>query len=59
MNTHEAISKLPDTCRAVIKREEGRVVIVRVLSDDERIASLLAFLELAETAGYTITPPDA
>ncbi|EES3718410.1 MULTISPECIES: hypothetical protein [Escherichia] len=59
MNTHKAISKLPDTCRAVIKREEGRVVSMRVLSDDERIASLMAFLELAEIAGYTITPPEA
>ena len=59
MNTHKAISKLLDTCRAVIKREEGRVVSVRVLSNDERIASLMAFLELAEIAGYTITPPEA
>lgn len=48
-----------ETCRAVIKRKDGHIVGVRVLTDDERIASLMAFLELAEIAGYTITPPDA
>ncbi|HFM5071418.1 TPA: hypothetical protein ACG7O0_003662, partial [Escherichia coli] len=59
MNIQESIGELPETCRAVIKRKDGHIVGVRVLTDDERIASLMAFLELAEIAGYTITPPDA
>lgn len=56
MNIQESIGELPETCRAVIKRKDGHIVGVRVLTDDERIASLMAFLELAEIAGYTITP---
>ena len=59
MNIQESIGDLPEPCRAVSKRKDGHIVGVRVLTDDERIASLMAFLELAEIAGYTITPPDA
>ena len=46
MNIQESIGELPETCRAVIKRKDGHIVGVRVLTDDERIASLMAFLEI-------------
>lgn len=55
----DAISELPDTCRAVIKKEGGQIVCVRVLNDDERVASLTAFIELAEEAGFIVAPPKA
>ncbi|EAY0927142.1 hypothetical protein E1B77_20745 [Salmonella enterica subsp. enterica] len=57
MDVQNLVSELPDTCRVVIRKEGGLVVGTRVLSDSERIATLTAFLELVEEAGFIVTPP--
>lgn len=43
--------------RVLVSLMNGKVQCDRRLRDDEIIASLLSFLELAEIAGFQIIPP--
>ncbi|GAB7197633.1 hypothetical protein [Dickeya oryzae] len=47
------INGLPDG-RALITIEQGRMISVRIVDDNEHVASLAALLDIAELAGYTI-----
>ncbi|WJV61025.1 hypothetical protein PCO87_14250 [Pectobacteriaceae bacterium C52] len=54
----EVISGLSENCRVLIKCEHGQVVSVRIVGDDEHIATLNALIDLAKSAGYKIVTPN-
>ncbi|MEQ4511781.1 MAG: hypothetical protein ABN480_14405 [Dickeya sp.] len=47
------INGLPDG-RALITIEHGKIVSVRIVDDNEHVASLAALLDIAELAGYIV-----
>ncbi|QKJ86674.1 hypothetical protein PMPD1_1724 [Paramixta manurensis] len=49
---------LPSDGRVLVKFHNGRVVSVRIIRDDEHIASFRALIELAGQAGYQIFTPE-
>ena len=52
------IKFLPQDGSVLIRCQNGEIVSVEHLKDKQFVASLSAFIELAETAGYTISMPD-
>ncbi|WP_208952305.1 hypothetical protein [Rahnella sp. ChDrAdgB13] len=46
------------TGRVLVSLIKGEVQCDRRLRDDEHVSSLLTFLELAETAGFQVIPPE-
>ncbi|MDA5489488.1 hypothetical protein [Yersinia kristensenii] len=52
------IQHLPTDGRAVIHSEKGNIISIEQLKTDQFIATLPAFIEMAERAGYIITIPD-
>ncbi|TKI06390.1 hypothetical protein FCN80_10240 [Martelella alba] len=53
----EIIKYVPASCRVMITIENGHFITYRVLADDEHIASINAFVEIAKLAGYTVQHP--
>ena len=53
-----AVLNLPDDGRVLITCKDGAISSVRVVQDNEHMASLKALLELARLAGYTVTKND-
>ena len=51
--------QLPDDGRVVIYMKKGECYSVRKLNEDEFIANLKVFFELAQAAGYTVVCPVA
>ncbi|ATX62891.1 MULTISPECIES: hypothetical protein [Yersinia] len=52
------IQHLPTDGRTVIHSEKGNIISIEQLRPDQFIATLPAFIEMAERAGYIITIPD-
>lgn len=52
------IQHLPTDGRSVIHCEKGKIISLAQLRSDQFIATLPAFIEMAERAGYIITIPD-
>lgn len=50
-------SEESESTRILISLRENEVPSVRVLEENEHVATLLAFMEIATLAGYLITPP--
>lgn len=51
----EAASYLPENGRILITCKNGDIASMRVVHDNEHVASLNALFELAKLAGYTVT----
>jgi len=54
IENEEADSYLPEDGRVLVTRKNGKVTNVRIVHDDEHVASLNALFELAKLAGYTV-----
>lgn len=49
---------LPDNGRVLVTLRNGKVSAIRMVHDDEHIASLKSLFELAELSGFTIVEKD-
>jgi hypothetical protein len=49
---------LPVDGLVVIRREKGNTVGLRLVKEDEHISTLIAMLEVAKLAGYSIVAPN-
>ncbi len=54
INNNELANYLPRNGRAVIHCKNGEIISCTVIRNEEHIASLQTFLELAKMAGYTV-----
>ncbi len=54
----EAINNLPSNGRMLIRCENGYVMSMRSVQDNEHIATFNALIDLAKQAGYSIVSPD-
>ena len=51
------IKNLPENCRVAMRLEHGSVVSVRMIAEDEHIATINALIDIAKSAGYKIENP--
>lgn len=58
MIEQEAGSYLPENGRTLVTCENGKIIHVRTVHDDEHVSSLKALFELAKLAGYTVIKND-
>ncbi|KAB5494657.1 hypothetical protein F8564_19835 [Serratia sp. RJAL6] len=54
----DLVKSLPGRGRMVISCEYGVITGIRVVKDNEHIASLNALIDLAKSAGYSVVRPD-
>lgn len=52
------LKSLPNTGRIVITCDNGSITGIRIVKNNEHIASLNALIDLAKSAGYSVVRPD-
>ncbi|CNB66325.1 phage-like protein [Yersinia frederiksenii] len=58
INMKNLIQHLPLNGAVLIHCKNGKIVSIKQIRADQFVASLPAFIELAERAGYIVTNPD-
>lgn len=54
----ELIKDLPETCHVAIRFVDGKGITIRLINENEHIASLNALIDFQKLSGFTIFSPE-